>query len=130
MVCAPRNGELALARALDDRGRHVERLRRVVAERAFAAGHFLSFVPRLVERPLHCFARALVDERGLAQVSDSFELEQAVRQVLETNPAAVADYTAGKISAINFLKGQVMKSTRGKANPTVAEDLLRHLLAD
>jgi aspartyl-tRNA(Asn)/glutamyl-tRNA(Gln) amidotransferase subunit B len=73
--------------------------------------------------------RALVEERGLAQVSDSAELEQAVREVLNANPAAVADYRAGKVSAINFLKGQVMKATRGKANPGVAEDLLHRLLA-
>ena len=72
--------------------------------------------------------RQLVEELGLAQVSDTGELEQAVRQVLEANPAAVADYTAGKVTAINFLKGQVMKATRGKANPAVAEDLLRRLL--
>jgi aspartyl-tRNA(Asn)/glutamyl-tRNA(Gln) amidotransferase subunit B len=73
--------------------------------------------------------QVLVEERGLAQVSDSTELEQAVREVLEANPAAVADYKAGKVSAINFLKGQVMKATRGKANPGVVEDLLRRLLA-
>jgi aspartyl-tRNA(Asn)/glutamyl-tRNA(Gln) amidotransferase subunit B len=73
--------------------------------------------------------RQLVDELGLAQVSDTSELEQAVRQVLEANPTAVADYIAGKVTAINFLKGQVMKATRGKANPAVAEDLLRRLLA-
>jgi aspartyl-tRNA(Asn)/glutamyl-tRNA(Gln) amidotransferase subunit B len=72
--------------------------------------------------------RALVDERGLAQVSDSSELEAAVRGVLEANPAAVADYQSGKVTAINFLKGQVMKATRGKANPAIAEDLLRRLL--
>ena len=72
---------------------------------------------------------AVVDELGLAQVSDSAALEDGVRSVLEANPAAVADYKAGKATAINFLKGQVMKATRGKANPAVAEDLLRNLLS-
>src|SRR5207247_10152831 len=52
---------------------------------------------------------ALVRERGLAQVSDEGELTAAVAQALEANPAAVADYRAGKATAINFLKGQVMK---------------------
>jgi aspartyl-tRNA(Asn)/glutamyl-tRNA(Gln) amidotransferase subunit B len=56
-------------------------------------------------------------------------LEAAVRAAIEANPAAVADYRAGKASAINFLKGQVMRATRGKANPQIAEDLLRRLLA-
>jgi aspartyl-tRNA(Asn)/glutamyl-tRNA(Gln) amidotransferase subunit B len=73
--------------------------------------------------------RALIDELGLAQVSDSAELEQAVLKVLEANPAAVADYKGGKLTAINFLKGQVMKATRGTANQGVVEDLLKRLLA-
>ncbi len=72
--------------------------------------------------------RAVVEELGLAQVSDSSALEAAVREVLAANEAAVNDYRAGKLSAINFLKGQVMKATRGKANPAVAEDLLKQLL--
>ena len=71
---------------------------------------------------------AVVDELGLAQVSDSSELETSVRGVLVANPHAVADYKAGKVAAINFLKGQVMKTTRGKANPSVAENLLKRLL--
>jgi aspartyl-tRNA(Asn)/glutamyl-tRNA(Gln) amidotransferase subunit B len=73
--------------------------------------------------------RAVVDELGLAQVSDTAALEATVRQVLADNPAAVSDYRAGKGSAINFLKGQVMKATRGKANLAVAEDLLKQHLA-
>jgi aspartyl-tRNA(Asn)/glutamyl-tRNA(Gln) amidotransferase subunit B len=72
---------------------------------------------------------ALVEEQGLAQVSDTGALEQTVREVLAANPAPVADYRSGKLTAINFLKGQVMKASRGKANPTVVEDLLKRLLA-
>jgi aspartyl-tRNA(Asn)/glutamyl-tRNA(Gln) amidotransferase subunit B len=67
---------------------------------------------------------------GLAQVSDAGALEEAVKAAIEANPAAVADYKAGKATAINFLKGQVMRATRGKANPAVAEDLLRKHLAE
>jgi aspartyl-tRNA(Asn)/glutamyl-tRNA(Gln) amidotransferase subunit B len=73
--------------------------------------------------------RVLVDELGLAQVSDSSALEAAVRAAIDANPAAVADYRSGKGTAINFLKGQVMKTTRGKANPATAEELLKNLLA-
>src|SRR5262249_21799848 len=72
--------------------------------------------------------QSLVAELGLAQVSDSSELEAIVQKVLADNPAPVADYRSGKVTAINFLKGQVMKATRGKANPSVAEELLRRLL--
>jgi aspartyl-tRNA(Asn)/glutamyl-tRNA(Gln) amidotransferase subunit B len=72
--------------------------------------------------------RVLVDELGLGQVSDSSALEAAVQAAIEANPAAVADYRSGKATAINFLKGQVMKTTRGKANPAIAEELLKTLL--
>jgi aspartyl-tRNA(Asn)/glutamyl-tRNA(Gln) amidotransferase subunit B len=72
--------------------------------------------------------RALVQERGLAQVSDTSAIESAARQAIEANPAAVADYKAGKTTAINFLKGQLMKATRGQANPAVAEEVLKKLL--
>jgi len=72
--------------------------------------------------------QALVTELGLTQVSDSSELEAIVQQVIADNPTPVADYRSGKLSAINFLKGQVMKATRGKANPGVAEDLLKKSL--
>jgi aspartyl-tRNA(Asn)/glutamyl-tRNA(Gln) amidotransferase subunit B len=72
--------------------------------------------------------RTLVDEQGLAQVSDTAALEQTVREVLTANPAPVADYRSGKLTAINFLKGQVMKASRGKANPSVVEELLKELL--
>ena len=73
--------------------------------------------------------RQLVEELGLGQVSDAGALEEAVRGALEANPAAVADYRSGKGTAINFLKGQVMRATRGKANPAVVEDLLRRHLS-
>jgi aspartyl-tRNA(Asn)/glutamyl-tRNA(Gln) amidotransferase subunit B len=73
--------------------------------------------------------RVLVDELGLGQVSDSSALEAAVRAAIDANPSAVADYRSGKATAINFLKGQVMKTTRGKANPAIAEELLKTLLS-
>ena len=69
--------------------------------------------------------KAIVAERGLAQVSGESELDPLIAVALAANPAAVADYRAGKASAINFLKGQVMKATRGQANPSVVEKLLR-----
>jgi len=72
--------------------------------------------------------RTLVDEMGVGQISDGSALEAAVAAAIAANPAAVADYRSGKTGTINFLKGQVMKATRGKANPAVVEDLLRREL--
>ncbi len=73
-------------------------------------------------------APEIVEERGLAQVSDAGEIEALCAQVIEANPKVVADYRAGKGASINFLKGQVMKLSKGQANPAVASDTLTRLL--
>ncbi len=66
----------------------------------------------------------VVEEKGLRQVSDTGELEAFCDQVIAANPGPVADYRAGKTAAINFLKGQVMKLSKGKANPNVVGEIL------
>ena len=73
---------------------------------------------------------AVVKEKGLAQVSDTAELEAVVDRVLaaESNQKAIADYKSGKQSAAGFLVGAVMKETRGKANPGMVNQLLRQKL--
>jgi aspartyl-tRNA(Asn)/glutamyl-tRNA(Gln) amidotransferase subunit B len=72
---------------------------------------------------------AVVEARGLGQISDTGALEQAVAGALAANPDAVAKIRAGNDKAIKFLIGQVMKATRGKANPALVEELLRRRLA-
>jgi aspartyl-tRNA(Asn)/glutamyl-tRNA(Gln) amidotransferase subunit B len=72
--------------------------------------------------------RRMVEEQGLAQVSGADELLPAVEAALDGNPQAVQDYLKGKETAIRFLMGQVMKATRGKANPTVVTSLLTEQL--
>jgi len=74
-------------------------------------------------------AHEIIEERGLAQIQDTGELEAAVARVLAENPNGVADYRAGREQALKFLVGQVMKATRGRANPQVVNDLLRQRLA-
>ena len=66
----------------------------------------------------------IVQAKGLAQVSDTAALEQLCEQAIVANPGPVADYRAGKIAALNFLKGQVMKLSKGKANPAVVGSIL------
>jgi len=61
-------------------------------------------------------------ERG--QISDTHELQEAVNQAIQANAQAVADYKAGKEQALKFLVGQVMKATRGRANPKLVNELL------
>ncbi|HEM61653.1 MAG TPA: Asp-tRNA(Asn)/Glu-tRNA(Gln) amidotransferase subunit GatB, partial [Chloroflexi bacterium] len=70
----------------------------------------------------------ITSEGDLAQISDADELASVVDQVLRDNPDAVSDYQAGKTQALRFLVGQVMKATRGKANPQTVEGLLRERL--
>jgi aspartyl-tRNA(Asn)/glutamyl-tRNA(Gln) amidotransferase subunit B len=68
---------------------------------------------------------AIIEARGLRQISDAGALGAAVDAVLAANPAAVADYRAGKAQAVGFLVGQVMKATRGQANAALAGEALR-----
>jgi aspartyl-tRNA(Asn)/glutamyl-tRNA(Gln) amidotransferase subunit B len=71
---------------------------------------------------------AVIDRRGLRQISDSGSLEQAVGEVLAANPKLVDDYRAGKEKAFNALVGQVMKATKGKGNPQEVNRILRERL--
>jgi aspartyl-tRNA(Asn)/glutamyl-tRNA(Gln) amidotransferase subunit B len=71
---------------------------------------------------------AIVEQKGLAQVSDTGAIEALAAQVIAANPGPAADYKAGKVAALNFLKGQVMKLSKGKANPAMAGELLERLL--
>ena len=73
-------------------------------------------------------AGVIVKERGLAQISDSGALGAIVDQVIAANPGPVADYRAGKAAALNFLKGQVMKLSKGKANPALVGEILEKKL--
>ena len=69
-----------------------------------------------------------ITERGLTQIGSSDELTGLVTNVIEANPKPVADYRGGKESAIKALVGLVMRETRGRANPQLAEQLLRQQL--
>ena len=72
--------------------------------------------------------RAIVEARGLAQVRDDAEIARIAAEVIEANPKPVADYRGGKDSAIQFLLGQVMRETRGRADPNEAREALRAAL--
>jgi aspartyl-tRNA(Asn)/glutamyl-tRNA(Gln) amidotransferase subunit B len=69
-------------------------------------------------------AAAVVTAKGLAQISDESGLTDIVRQAIAANPQSVADYRAGKKQALGFLVGQVMRASKGKANPAVVNRLL------
>jgi aspartyl-tRNA(Asn)/glutamyl-tRNA(Gln) amidotransferase subunit B len=73
-------------------------------------------------------AAAIVEEKGIAQLSDASAIEALCDQVIAANPKPVADFRAGNAGSLNFLKGQVMKLSRGKANPQLAGEILERKL--
>jgi len=75
-------------------------------------------------------AADIITQRGLSQISDTQVVREVVSQVIQANTQAVADYKAGKTQSLTFLIGQVMKATRGRANPRLTSELLREKLEE
>jgi aspartyl-tRNA(Asn)/glutamyl-tRNA(Gln) amidotransferase subunit B len=75
-------------------------------------------------------ADALIAEQGLVQISDSGQMDKVAGEVIAANPQAVADYKAGKAQSLKFLVGQVMRATRGRANPGLASEALKKKLEE
>ena len=73
-------------------------------------------------------ADALIEAKGLKQITDTSAIEQAIEAVMAKNPAPLADYRAGKDKLFGFFVGQVMKATQGKANPAQLNELLKKKL--
>ena len=71
---------------------------------------------------------AIVQEKGLAQVSDTGAIEKFCDEAIAANPGPAADFKSGKAAALNFLKGQVVKLSKGKANPALAGEILERKL--
>jgi aspartyl-tRNA(Asn)/glutamyl-tRNA(Gln) amidotransferase subunit B len=74
-------------------------------------------------------ADAIIERRGLRQISDAGAIERLIEEVLAANPKQVEDYRAGKEKAFNSLVGQVMKASKGKANPQQVNEVLRRKLS-
>jgi aspartyl-tRNA(Asn)/glutamyl-tRNA(Gln) amidotransferase subunit B len=75
-------------------------------------------------------AAEIAEAKGLKQESDTGAIEAICDQVLAANPKAIAEYKGGKTASINFLKGQVMKLSQGKANPNVVSEVLARKLME
>ena len=73
-------------------------------------------------------AEAIVRERGIEQLSDTGAIEALCDQVIAANPKPVADFKAGNAASLNFLKGQVMKLSKGQANPVLVGEILKRKL--
>ena len=75
-------------------------------------------------------AETIVKEKGLVQISDTGALEELADRIIAANPQSVADFKAGKKKAVGFLMGQIMKETKGKANPQVVNGILTKKLSE
>ena len=109
-VTAERLGELV---ALIARGEISGKMAKEIFARMFASGE-----------P----ARTIVEREGLRQISDSGALESMIEEVLAANPKQVEQYKGGKSAVLGFLVGQVMRASRGQANPAVVNELLKKKL--
>lgn len=72
----------------------------------------------------------IIEEKGMAQITDSAEIEKVVKEVIPQNPKAVEDWKLGKENALQFLIGKVMEKTQGKASPETAARILKDNLKD
>ncbi len=73
-------------------------------------------------------ASQIVEEKGLSQISDENAIKEIVQKVVDANPNQVAAYKGGKVQLFGFFVGQVMKETKGRANPKTVNDLLKSIL--
>jgi len=73
--------------------------------------------------------RVIMEREGLTQISDTGALEKIIDEVIGANPKQVEQYKGGKTAVMGFLVGQIMKASRGQANPAVVNDLLRKKLS-
>jgi aspartyl-tRNA(Asn)/glutamyl-tRNA(Gln) amidotransferase subunit B len=73
-------------------------------------------------------AETIVGEKGLGQISDTAAIEEQISLIINANPQAVSDFRAGKETASKFLVGQVMRATKGRANPQLVNELLKKKL--
>lgn len=73
-------------------------------------------------------ASAIVEKRGLSQISDENAIKEIVQKVVDSNPNQVEAYRGGKVQLLGFFVGQVMKETKGRANPKTVNELLKEIL--
>ena len=73
-------------------------------------------------------AEEIIERKGLVQITDDSEIEGIVEKVIENNPSQVKEYLGGKSQLLGYFVGQVMKETKGKANPQKVNEILKNKL--
>ena len=95
----------------------------IITERQFLKLKFKKVKNFMAKTP-----EEVVKEKGLVQVTDVSAIEKVVSDVIARSQAEVEAYKGGKIKLLGYFVGQVMKETRGKANPKIVNDLLKKIL--
>lgn len=95
--------------ALIDNGTISGKIAKTVIDEIFASG----------EKPAK-----IIEKLGLVQISDDSFILNIINEVVAENPKSISDYISGKEAAVGFLVGQIMKKTRGKANPRIVNEML------
>jgi len=105
---------------------HISEMLSLVEEGVISGKIAKSILPEMIDtgKP----PREIVESKGLAQIKDRDELVRIAEGVIASNKGPVDDYKKGKTEALAFLIGEVMKITRGKANPKIVNDLLKERL--
>jgi aspartyl-tRNA(Asn)/glutamyl-tRNA(Gln) amidotransferase subunit B len=127
-----------LLRRLNDSGKEIEASPVVPAALAdlvklVESGQITAAIGKKVFATMFESGRAAADivaAEGLAQISDTSAIEQAAREVIEKSPDNVAKFRSGNEGVFKFFVGQVMRATRGQANPQAVNDIVRKLLAE
>jgi aspartyl-tRNA(Asn)/glutamyl-tRNA(Gln) amidotransferase subunit B len=73
-------------------------------------------------------ADAIIDKKGLKQITDTSAIEAVIDEIIANNPGQVAEYRSGKDKLFGFFVGQAMKASKGKANPNTLNDILKQKL--
>jgi aspartyl-tRNA(Asn)/glutamyl-tRNA(Gln) amidotransferase subunit B len=112
----------------DDMLRLVSRVHELVVDNRISSNNAYELLRRLVSEGVPDDVERFAQTNGLLQVSDSSELEALVAQAIKENPKAAEDIANGEMKAVGFLVGQVMKASKGQANPQVVQTLIKQQL--
>ena len=125
-----RNDEKAVIELpVDDRNKLYSEVHALVQESLLSSSNAKALITDIFSHSnLPNDIRGYADQQGMMQVSDTSAIEAIVTEVLSANPQAAEDVKKGEMKAIGFLVGQVMKASRGTANPGLAQELIRKKL--
>ena len=99
----------------------IKKLLQLIQDKTLSSKQAKMVLPELVNKKKS--VDKVVREKGLKQISDSATIQKWIDEILENNPQVILDYAAGKDNSVKFVMGQVMKLSRGQANPAMANKM-------